>query len=60
MMTKGDREGHIFLSYLHIHDGSLFLLTAKYLILYKKDVKRLRENPEFAEMRHGDVILILQ
>ena len=25
-----------------------------------KNVKRLPENPEYAEMRHGDVILTLQ
>ena len=60
MMTNGNPEGRIFLSHLHTHDGFFFLLTTKYLILYKKDVKRLPENPEFAEMRHGDVILTLQ
>ena len=60
-MTIGDREGQIFLSHPHTHDGYFFLLTTKYLILYKKKgVKRLSENPEFAEMRHGDVILTLQ
>ena len=33
VMTKGDREGRIFLSHPHIHDGYFFLLTTKYLIL---------------------------
>ena len=60
MMTIGDREGRIFLSHPHTHDGNFFLLTTKYLILYYKDMKKLPENPELAEMRHGDVILTLQ
>ena len=60
MMTIVDREGRIFLSHPHIHDGYFFLLTTKYLNLYKKDVKRLPENPELAEMRHDVVILTLQ
>ena len=29
-------------------------------MLEKKTRKRLPENPEYAEMRHGDVILTLQ
>ena len=60
MMTIGDREGQIFLSHPHTNHGFVFLLTTKYLILYWKDMKRLPENPESAEMGHGDVILTLQ
>ena len=60
VMTIGDREERIFLSHPHKNNGFFFLLTVKYLILYWKDMKRLPENPEFAEMRHGDVILTLQ
>ena len=59
-MPIGDRGGQIFLSHPHTHDGYFFLLTTKYLILYWKDVKRFQENPEFAEMRYGEVILSLQ
>ena len=36
------------------------MLTTKYLILYGKTWKRLLESPEYAEMRHGDVILTLK
>ena len=60
MMTIGDHEGLIFLSHPHTHKGYFLLLTTKYLILYYKDIKTLPEKPEFAEMRHGDVILTLQ
>ena len=56
-MTNGDRKGGIFfLSHPHINNGFFFLLTTKYCILYLKNMNRLSENPEFAEMRHGDVI----
>ena len=57
VMIIGDCEGRILLSHPHTHDGYFFLLATKYLILYYKDMKKLPENPEFAEMRHGDVIL---
>ena len=60
MITIGDREGRIFLSHPHSLDGYFFLLTTKFIILYYKDMKRLSENTEFAEMGHGDVILTLQ
>ena len=59
MMTIGNHEGQIFSSHPHTHDGYFFSLTTEYLILYLKDMKRLPENPEFAEMRHGEVILTL-
>ena len=60
MMTIGDHEGRIFLSHPHTHDGYIFLLTSKHLILYYKNMNNLPENHEFAEVRHGDVILTLQ
>ena len=59
VMTKTD----FFLSHPHTNNGFFFLLTTKYLILYWKKtttLKKLPENPEYAEMRHGDVILTLQ
>ena len=62
-MTNGDREGRVFQSHFHTYKGFFFLLTTKYLLLYvywKKTWKRLPENFEYAEMRHGDVILTLQ
>ena len=55
VMAIGDRDRRIFLPHHHTHDGYFF-----YLILYLKEVKRLPENPKFAEMRHGDVILTLR
>ena len=60
VMIIGDREGRIFLSHPHTHDDNFFLLTTKMPHFILEDVKRLPENPEFSEMRHGDVILTLQ
>ena len=61
VMTIGDHEERIFLSYPHTNNGFFFLLTTKYRILYWKTCKkRLHENPECAEMRHGDVLLTVQ
>ena len=60
VMTIGDCEGRIFLSHPHSNNRFFFLHATKYLILYWKDMKSLPENPEFAEMRNGDVILTLQ
>ena len=57
-MTKSDPEGQIILSHPHMNNEFFFLLTTKYWILYWKNIeKKLPESPEFAEMRHGDVIL---
>ena len=36
VMTKGDCDGQIFLSHLHMNNGFFFLLVTKYRILYKK------------------------
>ena len=61
MMTNGNREGRIFLSHPHTNNG-LFscspLSTAFYI--EKENLKKFTENLEFAEMRHGDVILTVQ
>ena len=50
-------RGTEFLFHPHTNNGFLFLLTTKYRISYWKSMKRLPENPEYAEMRHGDIIL---
>ena len=57
VMTNGDREGQIFLSHPHTNNGSFFLLT-KNTSFYTGKIwkKRLPENPEYAEMRHCDVV----
>ena len=60
MMTNGDPEGEIFLSHTHTNNGFLFLFTTKYHILYWKNMKKASRKLDFAEMRHGDVILTLQ
>ena len=36
LMTKGDREWHIFLSHPHTNNGFFFLLTTKYFIFIGK------------------------
>ena len=59
VMTNCDLEGRIFLSHPYTNDGLFFLLTTNYLIYIGKHEKGLK-NPEYAEMRHGDVILTLQ
>ena len=48
VMTNGDREEQIFLSHPHTNNGFFFLLTTK----------RLSENPEYAQMQHGDKITL--
>ena len=50
VMTKGDREGQVFLSHPHTNDGFFFSLSTNYLILYWKSV-RLPEHPEDAEFQ---------
>ena len=61
MMANGDREGCSFLSLPHRNNGFFFLFATKYCILYwKKNIKRLLENSEYAEIRDSGVILTLQ
>ena len=60
VMTNGGHKGRFFLSHPHTNNGFFFLLTTKYLISYWKNCKRLPENHEYAEMRHGEVISTLQ
>ena len=60
IMTISDCDGQIFLFHPHTNYGIIFLFTTKYLILYWEKMKRLPENPEYTEMRHGDVIVTLQ
>ena len=55
VMTNGDREGQIFLSNPHLNYRFIFLLTTKV-----EKHESLPENPEYHEMRHGDVILTSQ
>ena len=59
-MANSHHEAGIFLSHHHMNNGFIFLHTTKYYILYWKNmIKGFQENSEFAEMRHGDVILTL-
>ena len=46
MMTNGDPEGHIFLSYPHTNNGLFFLLTAVFLFRNK-----LPEVPEYTKIQ---------
>ena len=56
-MTYSDRKGQIFRSHPHTNNRLIFLLTIKnWILYYKKKKKRLPENPDYAKMRHGDVI----
>ena len=59
VMTNGNCERRIFLSRPYTNNGFFFSLITKdldHFILEKHD----KENPTYAEMRHGDVILTLQ
>ena len=40
VMTNGHHEGRIFLFHPHTNNGFFFLLTAKYLIFYWKNMKK--------------------
>ena len=59
-MTNGDRKGLIFLSHPHTNNELFVLLNIKYHLFYLKNMKKLPENPKYAEMRHGDLILTLE
>ena len=61
LMTICDSKGWIFPCHPHINNGLSFPADPlKQHFKFEKLKKRLLENPEFAEMRHGDVILTLQ
>ena len=60
MMTNGDCEGWDFLSHSLTNNGLFLLFTTKFRILFWKHIKNSYRNPKFAEIRHGDVILLLQ
>ena len=47
MMTNGDPEGQIFLSYPHMFYGSFFLLTTAFF----KFENKLPDVPEYAKMQ---------
>ena len=56
VMTNGDSEGPIFLS--HTNSGFFFSLITKCLVFIQKHAKKdFQENSEYADMRHGDIIL---
>ena len=60
MMTNGDREGQIFLSHPHVNNSFLVAHHLEPHFRLEKNMKTFSRNPEFAEMRHGDVILTLR
>ena len=60
VMTNGDCEGSIFLSHPHTNDGFFSCSPLNNSFYIGKTWKRLPESPEYAEMRHGDIILTLQ
>ena len=58
MMTNGDPEGRIFLSYPHTNNGLFFLLTTVlfiYLFIY---LFKLPEVPEYAKMQFRMMTLL--
>ena len=59
----GDREVRIFLSHPHTNNGFFPCspLNISFILeKLEKDLRKILENPEYAELRHGDAILILQ
>ena len=64
MMTNGDPERQIFLSYPHTHDGFFFLLTTVlfmylyiYLFIYLFSNK-LQKVPEYAKVKFHMMTLL--
>ena len=55
MMTKGDPEGQIFLSYPHTNNGFFFLLPTFCLFTY---FKISTEVPEYAKMQFHMMTLL--
>ena len=62
MMTKGDPEGRIFLSYPHTNNGFFFLLTTGfiyvYLFIYHLFSNKLTVVPEYAKMQFHRMTLL--
>ena len=57
MMTSGDREGQIFFSVLTLIMDYLSCSRLSTAFHIGKHEKRLPKNPEYTEIRHGDVVL---
>ena len=53
-------RGRDFQSHPHTNNGFFFGSPQNTSFYIGKTLKRILENPEYAEMRHGDVILTLQ
>ena len=60
VMPIGDHEGPILKQIMDYFSCSPLSITFHCILYLKNMKKRLQENPEFAEIRHGDVILPLQ
>ena len=56
MMTNGDPEGRIFLSYPHTNNGFFFLLTT--VSIYVFILNKLTEVPEYAKMQFHRMTLL--
>ena len=55
MMTNGDPEGRIFLSYPHTNNGFFFWLTTVLFFFFKN---KLPEVPEYAKMQFHMMTLL--
>ena len=56
VMTNGDPEGRIYLSYPHTNNGFFFLLTAVFIYLFI--LNKLTEVPEYAYMQFHMMTLL--
>ena len=54
MMTNGDAEGRIFLSYPHTNNGLFFFVTTVFVYFLKK----VPEVPEYAKMQFHMMTLL--
>ena len=55
MMTNGDPEGRIFLSYPNTINGFFFLLTTGFIYLFQN---KLAEVPKYAKMQFHTMTLL--
>ena len=55
MMTNGDPEGRIFLSYSHTSNGFFFLLTTVFIYFF---LNKLTEVPEYTYMQFHMMTLV--